>query len=440
MTISLDERVLDRAAEILGDIEHCADPIATARLLPREVYTSQEFWQFEKEAIFAREWLCVGHVGEVPEPGNHLPLKVLDEPLIMVRGGAKMAEPRAAADPSADMVRGAAGDVYVLSAICQHRGHAIFDGLGAREAAAPCLPGGRLVCPYHNWQYELDGSLVAAPSMRETVPLERLRAEIRLPRIRTEVFHGLVFVTFDPDAAPLAPTLAKLDEELSTFGLDELVPMPATLREGLTWNWKLHHDNALEPYHTGYVHKDAHDAAPSRLARFGVFDPGDGQVMHPTYLKSEELSLGNDGERMTTFIPGLTDEQRRRVMFASVPPLLFGIFQPTFASMSFLLPTGPGTIDLRRVDLYPKAAVEQPGFADAYAAQVTRKAVAIHQDEETTRALHRGYASRHAPRGPLSWLESTIPQLNQWLLERYLRVLDKARPAGGGPVGVDAGA
>lgn len=401
---TLDTRVVDRVRDILSDVDGCTDPVATARLLPREVYTSEDFWEFEKQAVLSKEWLCVAHVREVPEPGDQLPLTVLGEPIAVVH------------DTS--------GEIHAMSAVCQHRGHPIFDGVGAK--AGGCLKAKRLVCPYHNWQYELDGKLVAAPSMTETVPVKTLRETVRLPRLRTEIFHGMVFVNFDADAAPLAPSVRKLDEELQTWGLEELVPMPWDLRTDLKWNWKLHHDNALEPYHTAYVHRGVHEAAPAKNARFDPFDPGDGQVMHPTYLTSENAGLASaDGKRTSPIIPGLTDEQRKRVLFASVPPLLFGIFQPTMVSLSILLPTGPGTMDLRRVNLYPKSAVEADGFDQVYQTYLERKAVAIAQDAATTEALQRGYASRFAPRGPLSWMEGNIPHLNTWLLERYRRALSE---------------
>jgi phenylpropionate dioxygenase-like ring-hydroxylating dioxygenase large terminal subunit len=405
-TAPLDPRVIAEARRILADVEHATDPVATARLLPSEIYTSADFWQFEREAVFLREWLCIGHIGEIPEPGDQLPMTILDEPIVMLRD--------------------AAGDVRVMSAVCQHRGHPLFGGLAGenRSPAAPCLSGKRMVCPYHNWSYGLDGKLVAAPSMTETVPVKQLRETIQLPQIKHEIFHGLVFINFDDDAAALAPTLSKIDEELSTFGIADLVPLAPFVFEDQKWNWKIHHDNALEPYHTSYVHRGVHEAAPAKNARFITFDEGDGQVMHPTYLLDENAGLAStDGKRTTAIIPGLTAEQRKRVMFASIPPMLFGIFQPPFVQLAFIHPNGPGSMNLRRVNLYPKNAVEEPGFAEAYEKFMERKALAIHQDAVTTAAVQKGLGSRYAPRGPLSWMESNIPQLNTWLLARYQKAL-----------------
>ncbi|MCV7287159.1 aromatic ring-hydroxylating dioxygenase subunit alpha [Mycolicibacterium wolinskyi] len=406
MPRSLSSRAIEAARRVLDDVDRCTDPVATARLLPPEVYTSDDFWEFEKEAIFAREWLCIGHVNEIPEPGDQLPLTIIDEPIVMLR----------------DL----SGDVRVMSAVCQHRGQPLFGGLAAEDRGADsgCVNTRRMVCPYHNWQYGLDGCLVAAPSMTETVPVKRLRETIRLPQIRHEIFHGLVFINFDNNAAPLAPTVARMDEELSTFGIEDLIALPAQVFPNQAWNWKIHHDNALEPYHTSYVHRGVHEAAPAKNARFYDFGEGDGQVMHPTYLLDENAGLAStDGKRTTSIIPGLTEEQRKRVMFASIPPMMFSILQPTFVQLAMIHPTGPGSMDLRRVNLYPKSAVEQPGFHEAYERFMERKALAIHQDAVTTAALQQGLRSRYAPRGPLSWLESNIPQLNQWLIERYRKAL-----------------
>jgi phenylpropionate dioxygenase-like ring-hydroxylating dioxygenase large terminal subunit len=403
---TLSPAALDAARRLVAAADGATRPVAEARILPPEMYLSDDFWEFEQTAIFTKEWLCVGHVSEVPSPGDHLPLTVMGEPLILAR------------DES--------GDIRVLSAMCQHRGHPMFAGLAARPAEAQCLNGPRLVCPYHNWIYRLDGSLIAAPSMNETTPLETLRKTIRLPELRTEIFHGMVFVNFDPQAAPLAPRLAKLDAELVTYGVEDLVAMPASVRTDLPWNWKMHHENALEPYHTDYVHKGVHESAPSRLAQFWEFEPGDGQVMHPTYLVDEEADLATEsGQRVLAAIPGLTADQRSRILFASVPPLLFGIFQPTFVSLSILLPKAPGRMDLRRVNLYPKASVESDGFAEYYAEQLDRKQIAIDQDQATLEAMQVAYASRFMPAGTLSILESTIPQMNSWLMERYARALEE---------------
>src|SRR3546814_7143713 len=75
-----------------------------------EIYTSTQIWEFEREAIFGNDWLCVGRADQVPEPGDFRTISVIDEPLILTRDRE--------------------GELRVLSAVCQHRGMVVAEGAG----------------------------------------------------------------------------------------------------------------------------------------------------------------------------------------------------------------------------------------------------------------------------------------------------------------------
>lgn len=397
--ISFARQVVEKAAAAVG-------PVETAQILPPEAYVSERFWAFEKATIFSREWLCVGHVNEVPKAGDHLPLTMLDEPILLVRDEA--------------------GQIRVLSAICQHRGHPIYAGLAERPGDAPCLNKRILVCPYHNWTYRLDGSLIGAPSMEDTTPVRLLRQQVRLPEIRSEIFHGLVFINFDRDAEPLAPRLDKLGRELATYPLDELIPTHTLALADLRWNWKLHHENALEPYHTDYVHRGFHNAVPSQLTRFYPFDSGDGQVLRTTGFVAEGGDLFDEhGSRRLPEIEGLTAEQRSRVLFVSIMPNVVAVIQPSSVTMTMLNPHGAGSFSSRRINLYPKAAVADSDFTRISNEQFERNKILIEQDQATVLALQKAYRSRFTPRSKLARLETAIVQLNQWVVEKYRAALDR---------------
>ena len=115
-----------------------------ARLLPPLIYTSQEFYEFERRSIFRHEWLCVGRVDQVPEPGDFRCITIAGEPLIMLRDSD--------------------GSVGVISAVCQHRGMVLAEGSGNTR---------RFTCPYHHWSYGLDGSLLGAPAMERAVGFDK---------------------------------------------------------------------------------------------------------------------------------------------------------------------------------------------------------------------------------------------------------------------------
>jgi phenylpropionate dioxygenase-like ring-hydroxylating dioxygenase large terminal subunit len=390
---------------IVDQAESCIRSVKDAEILPAEAYTCEEFWEFEKQAIFQREWLCIGHVNEVPNAGDHLPLTVLNEPILIVRDDD--------------------GSVRVLSAICQHRGHPLVGGVMDMPPPGTCLNARRLVCPYHNWVYGLDGRLFGAPSMNDTTPVSELRSQIRLREIRSEIFHGLVFVSFDDAAKPAALCFTKLDQEFSRYGIENLIPGHVFAQENLKWNWKLHHENALEPYHTDYVHKNYHTAVPAELTQFREFEVGDGQVMRTTGFSTSGGDLfEKSGNRRLPDIEGLTDEQSKRVMFVSIMPSTVAVLQPSFVTITFLNPLSAGVLNSRRVNLYAKAAAASPDFDRIRKEQFEQMKIVIMQDQVTQAALQKAYHSRFTPRGRLSRLETAITQLNHWVVDKYRRGLD----------------
>ena len=136
-----EQAALSALLKTLRSSGHAEQP----RMLPPGCFTLPAFFDFEREAIFARSWICVGRADQIPEPGDSMPAKVADEPLIVVRGED--------------------GCVRALSAVCQHRGEVI-----------PC-EGGKVRgfrCPLHFWSYDLEGRLVAAPRMGGRATLQCL--------------------------------------------------------------------------------------------------------------------------------------------------------------------------------------------------------------------------------------------------------------------------
>lgn len=378
--------------EILSQLDDCVKDVAEARTMPSGVYTSEEFFRFEMESIFAREWLCLGHQSQIPNPGDYFTIQVGPEPLIVVR----------AED----------GSINVLSSICQHRGYPV-------TAEEPEGTTRHFKCPYHYWSYGLDGRLEGAPEMHRTVDLAVLKEETRLPRLKVEMFHGLVFASMDPDAAPLAPTLRKLSAELENFDLPGLQAMPPIDYPGQPWNWKGMHENALEPYHTSFVHKGYHEVAPASMASFVEWDDDDGQVMHPTYFRHIDGAVNPTLKAMFPVLPGLSDEQRSRVTFASALPTVFFALMPDQVFLFLVLPESAGRMTLRIMWLFPQSTIDAPNFRWIYESQTGANDILNQQDMRTNEIMQTGQASRFAPRGRYAWQEETLPQMNRWLVKRY---------------------
>lgn len=388
------QAIIDAVAGSVGDV-------SSARSLPAEAYLSPRFYEFEKEAIFSRSWLFLCHVSQVAEPGDVLAVTVADEPLIVSRDEA--------------------GVIHVLSAVCQHRGYVIAEEDGK---------GKNLRCPYHYWTYGLDGRLLGAPSMAPAHDLAELKATIRLPELRVEVWEGLVFANLDPEAEPLAATIPALTAEVLPYRIADLVVADVVTIPDLPFNWKNMQENALEEYHTTYVHRGFHENAPADRVRHADFAPGDGAIYRHAGLI---IPGGEPVPNRPTFpvIDGLPDAYRRFFLFVAIPPLLFAAIRPDGIKLFRITPDGVDRMTLTISFLFPPSTLGRDDFPELMAGQLGLIEKLDQPDIESNTRMYRGLRSAYAPRGPLSPQESSLPQLNEWLLERYQAATDVVLPTDG---------
>lgn len=376
-----------------------------APALPQECYTSEAFFEFERRKVFARAWICVGRDAQIPNPGDYLAACVAGEPLLVVRGED--------------------GAVRAMSAVCQHRGQVIASASGKADR--------RFRCPLHFWTYDLQGKLLGAPHMGGPEDLACLRKSVQLPQVRLELWHGFIFVSLGQDAAPLAPSLAKLEPFWDGYRDVSLVTVPPMRAETpLPWNWKIHVENFTDAYHPGFVHAGTHDIAPSILPGSGVkfipMKPGDNAIVRTVPLLKQDAGMMSDGwgePAMFPAIEALSTEQRSRLTFAMLPPSMTLVFAPGAVAYTLLSTTGV-TATYASSDrvtgggwLLPKSTVDLPDFA-ARAASVREGAAKIWaQDVPVNLSMQAGKRSRFQPQGTYGPLETTLVQFNSWLLKAY---------------------
>jgi len=130
--------------------------------------------------------------------------------------------------------------------VCQHRAHALLKGEGKTQM---------IVCPYHAWCYDLDGSLRSA---RHSEHLEEFeKSKICLSKVQIEEFCGFIYINLDPGAASLAEQTGDLAKEIGEFAPDvSALTFAHRLTFDIKSNWKNVVDNFLECYHCPTAHKD----------------------------------------------------------------------------------------------------------------------------------------------------------------------------------------
>jgi phenylpropionate dioxygenase-like ring-hydroxylating dioxygenase large terminal subunit len=197
------------------------------RGLPAWTYHSRALFELEREKLFLTHWIIVGHVSNVPDPGDWLSFDMLGERAVVMRGKD--------------------GVVRAFHNLCRHRGARVVDG-----AQGHCK--GAIVCPFHGWVYNLDGSL-RGPAQPGSFS-EMKREDFSLKPIEMQIHHGFIFIRFAPGPQPdVAELLAPFDADFTAYGLKDVVPsdMPGWVSE-LPVNWKSVRDVDNEGYHVALAH------------------------------------------------------------------------------------------------------------------------------------------------------------------------------------------
>lgn len=287
-------RVVDFKEADLEEGFHLAvdRPTAEARGLPNAAYTSEAYFNFERDRLFAKTWSVVGIAQDIPTPGDVKPVSLMGIPLVMLRDRS--------------------GTVRVFHNVCSHR--------GLELVSAPCRVSAALRCPYHSWSYDLRGKLIATPDIggvgKHSCPkfdksLHGLKA------VPTAVWLGMVFVNISGDAPDFESHMAPLTERWADYDF-------ARLRHGgsdSTWslelkcNWKLGVENHCDAYHLPWVHP-ALAGISSPSVRYEIKDEGPyaGQASR-AYLPN-----GKSCDRNFPVFPGLDAAGIDRAEYVSLFP------------------------------------------------------------------------------------------------------------------------
>ena len=374
---------------LMAALDASIEDVSKASTLPAELYTSADVLALETEAIFMKEWLCVGRAERIPNVGDWFTVTIVDEPLIIARNKA--------------------GDVCAMSAVCQHRAMQVCEGEGNSTT---------FKCPYHHWNYGLDGRLLGAPAMERTEAFNK--ADFGLPQLRVEEWLGFVFVNFDQDASPLAPTLERYSPFVHNYDLENAVCPGTFTLEGMPWNWKVMFENFNDGYHANRLHEYVQDFCPSNLSDFPVPWSDDSNVIFRTGGYTHIDGGFNATHRVIMEVfPDLTEEERTRSTFALMPPTLCFGTAPDQCFFFLIRPTGPETIDVEIGYIFHPSALDDPLFDQKMALSDAGVQVFVDQDQDATTKVQRGLRSRFAPRGRYSRQEESHIQFNRWLVQRY---------------------
>ena len=200
-------------------------PLAEAHTIPAPWYLEPEIEWLEQQDVFGGNWLTVGRTDQVANTGDYFTRELAGEPVVIVR----------AQD----------GKLRAFYNVCRHHAAAV--------AAEPCGHAQSFRCPYHGWNYGLDGSLKGMPEFAGVCNFDR--ASNGLVPIAVDIWENFVFINLTPNPAPLRDFLSDLAPRVAPLNLQSL-HYHSRKEYTLNCNWKVYVDNYLDGgYHVPHLHK-----------------------------------------------------------------------------------------------------------------------------------------------------------------------------------------
>jgi choline monooxygenase len=211
-------------AQILATYDDHA-PLERASTIPGPWYVDPRIAELERQTVFSKTWQLIGRVDQLQTPGQFLRATIAGEPIVAVRG--------------ADNV------LRAFYNVCRHHAAAVV--------TEPCGVAQILHCPYHGWNYGLDGALKGMPEFDGVENFDR--KENGLVPVKVDTWENFVFINLDHNAAPLQDFLGGLVRRMAPLGVTKLHYFDRRVYN-IACNWKVFVDNYLDGgYHVPHLHK-----------------------------------------------------------------------------------------------------------------------------------------------------------------------------------------
>jgi choline monooxygenase len=221
--------------------------------LPANWYTDPDFYAREQERIFRRSWQYVGLTEQLVAPGDFFTARAGDVPLVVARDQQ--------------------GKLCGYVNVCRHRGSQLVNVEQGNRMT--------LQCGYHAWTYDLDGSLRAAPGMRDEPDFDKTC--YALVPVQVEAWGPFIFANPDRTGRSLASVVGDLPTMVNATGLRlDAVRRKVRRTYDIAANWKVVVDNYLECYHCPVAHPGFSDLIDLKSYAVAEYDYFSTQAGPPT--------------------------------------------------------------------------------------------------------------------------------------------------------------
>ena len=242
-------------------------PTADSTRAPFWVFSDPKIYEEEQEKIFrGKVWNFLCLEVDIPNAGDYRTATVGEIPVIVTRGED--------------------GSINAMVNRCAHKG------------ALVCLKKSdhvnKLICVYHAWTYNLDGSLSAVAFRNGLrgqggMPEDFDVKNHRLQKLRVETFCGMIFGTFSEETPPIETYLGPAMTPFIQRNLGRPLKVLGTHSQIIRNNWKLYAENLRDSYHATLLHTFYTSFKVNRLDMDGGVTLADKGWHHISFARRAKL-------------------------------------------------------------------------------------------------------------------------------------------------------
>lgn len=360
--------------------------------LPTSWYLDADHYQRELDAIWYRDWIAVGRVEQIPEPGDYFVARVGTQRIIITRN-----------DNS---------ELHAFHNTCRHRGSTLC------TESSGHFSNGRIICPYHTWTYSLDGSLVATPFRADSDDFNF--ASFPLYDVVIDSWGGFIFVCLhEQPKQSLSDFVGPAADQLEGWPLAEMM-IAHEESFSLACNWKIFWENYNECYHCPRIHPELCNVVPTY--KQGVF--AEYQLSGSDRENADRLSEPGVADGMTTWtidgqsalpdIPGLNaDKKKKGMWFAEILGSMYVVGHPQYVRSVRVSPVGPERTELTVSWLL------LPGVAESHPEEIPHMVslakLVVEQDGRICEINQQGLHCRRHEAGVLVPQEDAVAWVHDWV-------------------------
>jgi len=376
------------------NVEPVAPIKGLEQTLPSSWYYDEAIYRQEKERIFCREWFCAGREEELPAPGDYRVLDIAGESILLVRNRELQ--------------------LRAFYNVCRHRGARLCrtDDAPTPGLAVPggVIAGRSIICPYHQWSYDLNGQLIAAPHLGNLPGFDK--TSIRLYPVGVECWGGFIFLYLTPaEAKPLADQLGPIPARTARYPLAQL-RIGHSIRYEVAANWKAICENYNECYHCGGVHPELCSVVPAfREAGGGALDWSRG-IPH----RDGAYTFTHSGKTTRRAFPDLNADERTRHKGEVLYPNLFISLACDHAAVFILQPRSAERTDIICHFLFEPYEIAQSNFDPSDAVEFWD--ITNRQDWSICESVQRGMRSRVHTHGYYAPMEDFSLDIRSYVRDR----------------------